>query len=417
MFRLPKSVPAEIRLLLEKQLADLPFDEALEQLAPIVLRLFNAKDLLFFFHPEGEQKDSPLWKWASANPARSKIEAAAFAERWVAAGIDAAIEKDLLSRTSCVSYSAFSWPYPRIASQDEAAESLRAPSDFTLLLPVTSQLCVCHERDNAFSGYYLLLFDSFPQLSDQIVQLITYLPQTLSDLILFYLRADAAGEREDLSAFAHDIKRSLLFSEEQVRSLRTACPTDVPELLDKLERSLKKMIHRASAIMLADRTQFGNLRISSLPISLNEIISDTVESFQSQLAHSRAELRIELAEDLPLSPIDPAIFPTVLENLLENALKYSGSGAVIYLTTKPGRDANVRLEVADDGPGVPESEWENVFLKHYRGKTSQTQEQGNGLGLYLVQKIVEAHGGRVYPERAEDKRMCFVVELPAVRKQ
>jgi signal transduction histidine kinase len=71
--------------------------------------------------------------------------------------------------------------------------------------------------------------------------------------------------------------------------------------------------------------------------------------------------------------------------------------------------------VLDDGKAIPENEWEKIFQKHYR-VDSQDGPDGNGLGLYLVQKIVEAHEGRIYPRKCEEMKTCFVIELPTMEQ-
>ena len=408
MFQLPRSIPADVRALLEKQLEELPLSQVIERIQGVVLRLFNAKDCLFVLHrPEADRLVTIEKLFQSTAPDRGEVFGDSFIPQWFESGIDAGVTRDLNSRLCCISYSAFSWPYGALP-----AEGFALPRDYTLLLPVNSQLSVRQSGEPEFVGYFALFFESFPQLSDHVIQLITLLPTAISDLLFAYLRFEQRHQVETLSSFAHDMKRSLLLAEQQLHLLRTS-EGDAAEAALRLERSLKRMIHDASAVLLVDRIQFDNLKICSLPMSINEVVNEAVSNFEAHLAHSKVELRIELDDELPLSPIDPAVFPTVIENLLDNSIKYSGQGSCVYLRTKRAEGNRVRLEVMDNGCGIPEAEWADIFLKHYRGAAG-AQCDGNGLGLYLVRKIVEAHDGSVFPERSGEMCTCFVVELPTL---
>lgn len=414
MYLLPRTLPADVRALLEKQLEDLPLEDALRAVSGVVLRLFNAREALFFLHhaPFDRPRRNVLRLHSSTREASDPGFGERLLDAWCEKGIDEGVTKALAERLSCISYSAFSWPFGRFSLEAEFS----LPQDYTILLPVSSALSVRHDSEPEFIGYFALFFPSFPQLTENLVQLITQLPDSLSNLVFGYLRGDRRSESEELGAFAHDMKQSLLLAEEQICRLRNASPEQVVESLGRLERNVKRMVHQASAVLLADRVQFENFRISSLPMCINEVVHEAIADYEPQLAHSKVELRIELADDLPLSQIDPAVFPTVIGNLLENSIKYSSDKACIYLRTKQSGADRVRLEVMDNGCGIPESEWEKIFLKHYRG-TGVEGLQGNGLGLYLVKKIVEAHNGTVFPEKTPDMSTCFVIELPTVEQE
>lgn len=413
MFYLPRTLPADVRALLEKQLEDLPLDQAMNRVAGVVLRLFNARESLFLLHRpvEGGEHENVARLFLSTLPQHDKSFGEQLMRRWCENGVDRGVTRDLEQRLSCISFSAFSWPYGTVPIHGD----FTLPQDYTLLLPVSSQFSVRQDQEPEFLGYFALFFDCFPQLTDNVIQLITQLPATLSDLILAYLRFEERNESEELSEFAHDMKRTLLLIEEQLHSLRSCLPENSADTLSKLDRSVKRMIHHSSAVLLADRVQFDNLKITSLPMSINEVVTEAVANFGPHLVHSNVELRIELAEHLPLSPIDPSVFPTVIENLLENSIKHSGPGTCLYLRTRQVQPDSVRLEVMDNGKGIPEAEWDDIFLKRYRGTTARGSE-GNGLGLYLVRKIVEAHKGNVFPSKSENMNTCFIVDLPTVKE-
>jgi signal transduction histidine kinase len=97
---------------------------------------------------------------------------------------------------------------------------------------------------------------------------------------------------------------------------------------------------------------------------------------------------------LPALTGDPARLTQVLVNLLANASKYSPPRKAIDVRVEQA-GAALRISVADQGPGIPEAERVNVFRSFVRGETADREQYGIGLGLYVVQAAVAAHGGRV----------------------
>ncbi len=102
----------------------------------------------------------------------------------------------------------------------------------------------------------------------------------------------------------------------------------------------------------------------------------------------------------------------VLDNLLGNALRYVPAGGTVTLSLAAGTDLH-RLKVADDGPGIPDSDRPHVFDRFYRADPARA-EGGTGLGLAIVREIVTGHGGRIAVAAASPRGSVFEVELPAV---
>lgn len=101
----------------------------------------------------------------------------------------------------------------------------------------------------------------------------------------------------------------------------------------------------------------------------------------------------------------------ILNNLLENAVKYSGREVEINATATVG-NAGVRLTVSDTGNGIPSSDLKHIFKRFYRGKASSGEQPGMGLGLAYVKLLTEAHGGEITVDSTEGKGSCFTITLP-----
>jgi signal transduction histidine kinase len=107
--------------------------------------------------------------------------------------------------------------------------------------------------------------------------------------------------------------------------------------------------------------------------------------------------------------------PHALRNLIENAIKYGGPWVGISAAATTTRNGPaVEITVADRGPGIPADEIDHVFDPFFRGRRAiQEQVHGTGLGLNLVKRIVEAHGGSLRVESVPGQGAKFVVRLPA----
>jgi len=114
--------------------------------------------------------------------------------------------------------------------------------------------------------------------------------------------------------------------------------------------------------------------------------------------------------DLPWVLADAVLIEQVLENLLENAVKYTPPGTPITLSAQ-ARERELEVTVADRGPGLTPGDEKRVFEKFYRGRAEGSQS-GVGLGLTICRAIVEAHGGRIWTERNPEGGAVFRFALP-----
>ena len=102
----------------------------------------------------------------------------------------------------------------------------------------------------------------------------------------------------------------------------------------------------------------------------------------------------------------------VIGNLLSNAIKYSPQGGIVELTAEAD-DGAVRVEVRDEGIGIPAPQHPQIFTKFFRGDAAASGIPGTGLGLAVSRDIVESHGGRIGFTSAEGEGATFFVELPS----
>ena len=130
---------------------------------------------------------------------------------------------------------------------------------------------------------------------------------------------------------------------------------------------------------------------------------------RAELAGLRLELRIE--DESLLVPLRRRMLRTVVENLLENAIRYAGEGATCVVSLRRA-NGQVVLEASDDGSGVPEGDAPRLFERFFRSDRARTT-RGSGLGLAIVKHVVEAAGGSVEARGAPGRGLDVRCSLPS----
>ena len=160
------------------------------------------------------------------------------------------------------------------------------------------------------------------------------------------------------------------------------------------------------------RSDAGRLSIQAQPTELAPLIDDAVRTMRAQTESAHQGLVQQVEPDLPLVEVEPGRIRQILVNLLTNAHEYSPEGAAIAVTARAEND-EVVISVIDDGPGIPESQLEQIFERFTRGDAGLTQRVGGtGLGLAISKSLVELHGGTIEVESTVGKGSTFSFRLP-----
>jgi two-component system phosphate regulon sensor histidine kinase PhoR len=149
------------------------------------------------------------------------------------------------------------------------------------------------------------------------------------------------------------------------------------------------------------------------PLKTEEIIHKALEAVGERLQAPNCHFHLDLAEELPGLIGDCDALVTVLVNLLDNALKYSGDDKEIQLRGFAS-NGNVVLEVQDNGMGFPRSAAKKIFDRFFQvDRTLSRQTGGCGLGLSIVRFIVTSHNGSIVAKSQPGRGSTFTVQLPA----
>jgi two-component system phosphate regulon sensor histidine kinase PhoR len=153
------------------------------------------------------------------------------------------------------------------------------------------------------------------------------------------------------------------------------------------------------------------------PVAIAPMLHDIVESSAALIEKARIEVEYALPDRLPPVLGDEAALRRVFQNLIGNAIKYGERGGWIGISAGQ-TDREVSITIADRGLGIAPAEQPRIFDPFYRApEVVEAQIQGAGLGLSLVRRIVEAHGGRVAVQSSPGVGSQFIVALPIAREE
>jgi len=225
------------------------------------------------------------------------------------------------------------------------------------------------------------------------------------------------GRRRFLRRLDHEIKNPLTALRTALVNVRESqIESERQRATENAGRAVERLIR-----LLADLRKLSDLGVRPLelmPVDMPELLQEMVDAAKSLPAYQGREINLLISKvPSPFPPVtgDRDLLSLALYNLVENALKFtSGGEAVEVRALEDGRA--IVIEIADSGPGIPSEELSKIFEELYRGVNARGIE-GSGLGLALVQRIVELHGGQIeVRSRQDDPRgTVFTLRLP-VRK-
>ncbi len=179
------------------------------------------------------------------------------------------------------------------------------------------------------------------------------------------------------------------------------------EIISSNTERLERMVNETLDI---EKIESGRSDFHITSFAVGSAVSEVLQELDP-LIHSRSlQLQTNIDTALPIINGDRDRIKDVLTNLLINAFDYSPEGGILQITCTPATNT-VRIEIQDQGPGVPPQLREKVFEKFYKGRKG-----GTGLGLALCRSVVNAHDGRIWVESAGAYGSAFIVELPVHKK-
>lgn len=198
----------------------------------------------------------------------------------------------------------------------------------------------------------------------------------------------------------HELRTPLTLLRGYIEAFEEELGKDMdPELQDfmqKMSATAQQLAAFVNNILNVARVDNDQLQLSLHEENWSDIIKSAVNNITLRAKVRGIDLETSIADDLPQVGVDRLSIYEVLNNLIDNAIKYSGDSKTIKIDAHMSKDGMVETTVQDFGVGISPSIMPNLFTKFYRDHRNRSQIGGTGLGLYLSKAIIAAHGGNIW---------------------
>lgn len=222
--------------------------------------------------------------------------------------------------------------------------------------------------------------------------------------------------RDFIANVSHELRTPLTSIQGYTETLLDSTSENghVREFLEIIRKNAARMSRLTEDLLTLARVESGETRFDVQPTAPSELLNDAVESFQDLARTQGIEITIEETANTPVIADREAIHQ-VFSNLIENAMKYAGTGKRILLGSRD-LGATVQFYVRDLGPGIASEHLPRLFERFYRVDKARSRESGGtGLGLAIGKHIILAHHGTIRAESELNHGSAFLFTLPVER--
>lgn len=218
--------------------------------------------------------------------------------------------------------------------------------------------------------------------------------------------------REFIGEASHDLKAPLTAINLKIYQLQKSHDeTRRAQIVEELNQLSKRMAHMIDDVLTLARLE--NLsQMTTMRVDLHRMMNDICQTAKPLADEKQVELQIELPEELPAIDADEDDLARALTNLVDNAVHYTLQGGIVRVEVMLANE-EIRITIADTGIGIANEDQPQIFNRFFRAENARaTDPGGTGLGLVIVKKVIEKHGGRVEVTSTLGVGTTFTVYLP-----
>lgn len=222
---------------------------------------------------------------------------------------------------------------------------------------------------------------------------------------------------EFVSIFAHQLRTPLSAIKWTLETLLEGRENEITEkqkrLIKEAFQTNAKMLSLIDGLLNLVRIEEGRYIYKPVFSNFEELVQSVIKYYQNEIKKKQIkfELRV-LDKKLPKIKIDVEKIDFVIQNLLDNAIKYTLPGGIVTIILN-SNEKEIEFSIKDTGIGIPKDQQQNVFLKFFRATNAiKIETEGNGLELFIIKNIIEAHNGKIWFESEEGKGSIFYFTLP-----
>ena len=223
-------------------------------------------------------------------------------------------------------------------------------------------------------------------------------------------------KKDFISHLSHELRTPLTAIKEASNMLLEGVFKDVPEkqyeLFSIIKEECERLINSVNRILDLSRMEAGMMTYNFKTASIIPIIKKSVTKLIPLAQKKKIDIELNLSDKISLTKIDEEKIAQVIENLLDNALKFTLEGGKVIITAMENEKGMIEVSVADTGCGIPKDDLEKVFDKFKRIESGWVAVRGTGLGLSIAKHIITAHGGQIWVKSEPGKGSVFYFTLP-----
>ncbi len=246
-------------------------------------------------------------------------------------------------------------------------------------------------------------------------------PKTNDEVKALSITLNSMIDRIDKTFKSH--RQFIADASHEIRTPLTVIQTELELALKKITDKSSKEGIKTSLIEIENLSRLTNSLLTLAKIDaqknkleirkvrLDELILDCVQLLKPYADQNNNKINISIDDVVEFNG-DREKLKSVIINILDNAIKYSGTGKEIYISLNKVNYGQIFIKVKDNGPGISTNDLPHIFERFYRSTETRSSVEGNGLGLAIVKEFVEMHGGEINVSSIPGQETIFVVKLP-----
>lgn len=256
-------------------------------------------------------------------------------------------------------------------------------------------------------GDFAVLATTYNEMADTIVANIDQL-KSVENL-----------RRELIANVSHDLRTPLAIVKGYVETLlikeENISKEDRVKYLETSMSSLEKLEKLIAQLFEYSKLEAKQIEPEKEPFFISELAQDVAANYQVLAKSKNIKIELNQKKNLPLVFADVSLVERVIQNLMDNALKFTPEGGTIQIDVASNKN-NIEIRVKDTGPGIPESEQSQIFDRYRQAERTGHKQSGTGLGLAIVKKILELHDTSIQVTSELNVGTAFMFQLPTYQR-
>ncbi|TAI46961.1 sensor histidine kinase [Flagellimonas allohymeniacidonis] len=220
--------------------------------------------------------------------------------------------------------------------------------------------------------------------------------------------------RELIANISHDLRTPLSIIQGYIETLHMKdaelSPKEREEYLNTISKSSERLSKLVSQLFEYSKLEANQIEPEKEPFLISELANDIHRNYSLLAEKKNIDLKLAMKENIPLVFADISLVERAIQNLMDNALKFTPEGGKVIVKIESEND-NVEVTIQDSGPGIKQENQALIFERYRQTKTGE-QKEGSGLGLAIVKKIMEIHDSRIRVFSKPNEGTAFSFSLP-----